>query len=45
MKEKKHLLMAQTTRLASFGPVIVVVAPTEPLRTFRASVVPIYVIK
>jgi hypothetical protein len=35
--------MAQTTRLASFGPVIVVTAFMEPFRTFRTSTVPIHI--
>ena len=43
-EQKKNLPRAQTTRLASFGPVIIVVAFHLPLRTVIISVVAINII-
>jgi hypothetical protein len=41
----KNSPTAQTTHLASFGLLIVVIALIESLHTFRVSVVPNYIIK
>ena len=37
-RKKKHSLMAQTTSLASFGPVFTNTAFPEPLRSFNLSI-------
>ena len=38
-RKNKHVLVAQTTRFTSFGPVLPVAAFPEPLHTFNVSIV------
>ena len=46
MKEKeKHSPRAQMTRLALFGPIVIVVACVEPHCTFRELIAPMQIIK
>ena len=36
--------MAQTMRITSFGPVLLVAAFPEPLRSFNISIVAVYIV-